>query len=85
MRLTEPFILIKNSFYVKKNLRSLATVLNKTFRFSVCQRSMRDQPLSFPGEERWIRVGRNASDFDPRQDAETTERRMRQLRAKVSD
>lgn len=44
---------------------------------------MRNEPLPIPGEKRRIRVGGDAGHFDPRQDAKTPKRRMRQLRTKV--
>lgn len=53
------------------------------FFCSVFERSMRNEPLPIPGEKWRIRVGGDAGNFDPRQDAKTPKRRMRQLRAKV--
>lgn len=51
--------------------------------FSVCQRPMRDEPLPLLGENRWICLGGYAGNIDIRQDAETSERRLRQLRHQV--
>ena len=53
-------------------------------RCSVFQGTVRDKQVSISGEDRWLCVGPHAGNPDLRQNAEASERRVRELRHKVS-